>query len=433
MAYRTDRAQLRTDLKPPEKRPDGSTRYHGAVTRSGVFEYQLEDGSKRREYRPPDVVSRKDSLETLHLAPVVAREHTPKGEARKRHVGTVGQDVEWVPSKKEVQASFVVRDDAANDEVAAGMQELSCGYDVDLDETPGTSPEGEPYDAIQCGPLLPDGSRGPIVYEHLAIVPTGRAGASVRLRADSASSRRPSWRTDSAVMTSASAPGGAAASKPTSAAQRGSKDSPAMADKNSKGRNDCGEGGGGAPMEEDKKDAAPPANPDDPAALKAEIDKLKEENAKLKGQVDGAVAAMDSAAAPGAEKPDEKKKEGERMDAVVRVAMANERARLAMLEDAAAVGAEVQHDAAAIDIQRAVLEKLGHKPDQTYRTDSNYIGGMYSMASAQIAKAKAAEMQARGNSWLPPGQRNDSAKAVDPVAEAYKAQQARFEQRAVRK
>jgi hypothetical protein len=52
-------------------------------------------------------------------------------------------------------------------------RELSCGYTLDLDETPGTTPEGEHYDAIQRN----------IVYNHCAIVPKGRAGVA-RLNMD---------------------------------------------------------------------------------------------------------------------------------------------------------------------------------------------------------------------------------------------------------
>jgi hypothetical protein len=52
-------------------------------------------------------------------------------------------------------------------------RELSCGYSLNLDETPGTTPEGEHYDAIQRN----------IVYNHVALVPQGRAGIA-RLNMD---------------------------------------------------------------------------------------------------------------------------------------------------------------------------------------------------------------------------------------------------------
>ena len=444
MAYRTDRAQLRTDLQPPEKRPDGSTLYHGAVTRAGVFEYELEDGSKRREYRPPEEVSRTDSLETLHLAPVVAREHTPKGEARKHNVGTVGQDVEWVPAKQEVQASFVVRPDDVNRDVAAGMQELSCGYDVDLDETPGTSPEGERYDAVQRGLMRPDGTRGPIVYEHLAIVPSGRAGPSVRLRADSKPTARPSWRTDSARMTSAAPPGGDSANN-DSAARGRSKDAE-MADTTESGtRADCGD------MNTEKKDGAMPApggaqpapgaptmSPEDELkALRAEVAALKEKLAKTAAAQDSAQAA---AAAPVARANDADDEEDEamqgtatdskaRMDALVNARFKREEVRRV----AEGLGVPVPASARTTEIKRLVVERLDGKIKQERldslsdgRSRAVYIASRYDVAIDRHSSAIAAERQARGHAAAAPT-RFDSAK--DPIRSAFAEQQARFDAR----
>jgi hypothetical protein len=52
-------------------------------------------------------------------------------------------------------------------------RELSCGYQTELEETSGVTPTGEHYDAIQRN----------IIYNHLAIVPRGRAG-NARLNMD---------------------------------------------------------------------------------------------------------------------------------------------------------------------------------------------------------------------------------------------------------
>lgn len=432
MAYRTDRAQLRTDLRPPEKRPDGSTRYHGAVTKAGVFEYELEDGSKRFEYRPPEEVSRADSLETLQLAPVVAREHTPKGEARKRSVGTVGQDVSWVPDKGEVQASVVVRDDSVNSDIASGMQELSCGYDVDLDETPGVTPDGKRYDAIQRGPMLADGKRGPITYEHLAIVPSGRAGSEVRLRADSKTSR-PSWRTDSARMISAAAPGGDAAINDSAATGR-SKEA-AMADKKNENgtRADCGD-----MSTEPKKDAVmgamePDADEKTMEALAAENKALKEQLAKMQATSD-AGTATDSSGPPAAAM-DPEKDPAKRMDSAINAAVERRFAREKLEKDATAVGVTVRNDQSDDAIKIAVIEKLNGKAipqerrdskDATYR--SAYLTAAYDLAMETNRAALDAEARARGGAWVPPGQRADSA-AVNSVGSAYAKQEARNDAR----
>jgi hypothetical protein len=70
----------------------------------------------------------------------------------------------------------LVRDDATNEAITAGKRQLSPGYDVRLDETPGITPDGKRYDAIQRD----------IVYEHIAIVTAGRQGPDVSLRFDGA-------------------------------------------------------------------------------------------------------------------------------------------------------------------------------------------------------------------------------------------------------
>lgn len=451
MAYRTDRAQLRTDLRPPQKRADGSTLYHGAPTRAGVFEYELEDGTKRREYRPPEEVSNPESLESLHFAPVVAYEHTPKGEARKRSVGTVGQDVEWVPDAEEVQASFVVRDDAVNQDIADGMQELSCGYDVDLEETPGVSPEGERYDAIQRGMPRADGKRGPIVYEHLAIVHSGRAGPSVRLRADSATARLPrsSWRTDAAVMTTASA--ASAAADPSSAATGRSKEMQMAQTSNT--RNDCGPGGM-AP--EEKKDGsmpppgAPPAG-GPPMSPEEKLKMLEAENAKLKADLAKMQAAQDAPPVPRAtDSAPEMEPDGDeeematdaagpgpaRMDSarVQRIIDARFE-REGLVRTAAALGVEVRADAKRSDIKIAITEKLNGKKLPQERLDSKdktarryYVDAAFDLAMTVHREAIDAEKRARGETGAHV-QRHDSAAGKSVLSAAYDEQQARYEAR----
>jgi hypothetical protein len=52
--------------------------------------------------------------------------------------------------------------------------EVSAGYRVDYDPTPGMTPEGESYDGVQRN----------IRVNHIAIVPRGRAGPEVRLLLD---------------------------------------------------------------------------------------------------------------------------------------------------------------------------------------------------------------------------------------------------------
>src|SRR5690606_25874157 len=60
-------------------------------------------------------------------------------------------------------------------------REVSCGYRCLVDETPGVTPEGERYDRVQRR----------IRYNHVAIVPEGRAGEAVALRMDAAGNTIP--------------------------------------------------------------------------------------------------------------------------------------------------------------------------------------------------------------------------------------------------
>ena len=173
MAYRVDRGTL----KPPVRRADGSLLVEGVLTRSGVFEYRNPDGTKRLEYRPPEEVFKADSVSTVALRPVT-NEHPgallTSETVRDHIVGMTGADPRQ--DADHLVASLVVFDAEAIADIEAGKQELSCGYEVTMDETPGTTPKGERYDSVQRS----------ISYNHVAIVESGRAGPQARIRMDAA-------------------------------------------------------------------------------------------------------------------------------------------------------------------------------------------------------------------------------------------------------
>lgn len=163
-------------LKPAQKRADGRLIVDAHLTRSGVFTYRNNDGTTRREYRPPEEVFKKDSLETASMMPITNNhpsEPVTSRNARKYAVGSVGEAVRR--DGDHVAAPLVVFEDKTIAEMDAGKRDVSCGYECDLDETPGVTPQGERYDAVQRN----------IVYNHLAIVSVGRAG-SARVRMDGA-------------------------------------------------------------------------------------------------------------------------------------------------------------------------------------------------------------------------------------------------------
>lgn len=172
MAFRVDLGSLRS----PKRLADGRLRVDGHLTRAGVFEYREHDGSVRREYRPPSEVFRADSLETF--ADVIFTDDHPPEMVNAQNAREYGVGYVTAPRRdgEQMAASIMVNDAATIAKIEAGKHELSCGYEVDLDETPGVTPDGERYDAVQRN----------IRGNHVALVMVGRAGPDAKLRLDCA-------------------------------------------------------------------------------------------------------------------------------------------------------------------------------------------------------------------------------------------------------
>lgn len=149
------------------------------MARSGVLEYS--DGQRTwREYRPPEEVFAEDSLATLRGA-VVTDMHPPKlvtpetyaSVARGHADGAARRDGDLLVTDMMVQEAGLCRAIEAGE-----RRELSCGYTCEVERTPGVTPEGEHYDAIQRR----------IRHNHIALLPPGegRSGPEVSLRLDGA-------------------------------------------------------------------------------------------------------------------------------------------------------------------------------------------------------------------------------------------------------
>lgn len=160
----------------PTKTPQGFLRADATPTRCGVFAYRLGDGSTRRELRHPDEVFKADSLASLRDAPLTD-EH-PRGAVTSANAKglAAGYVCDSATAEGEhVRTAVLVTDADLIAKIENGKKrELSCGYNCDLDPTPGEY-NGERYDAVQRN----------IVYNHVALVTKGRAGPSARLRLDS--------------------------------------------------------------------------------------------------------------------------------------------------------------------------------------------------------------------------------------------------------
>lgn len=173
---------MRFDVSPvrkPEVTPQGFLRVDAHITRSGVFAYRNNDGTVRKEYRPPDEVFHQDALASFEDAPVT-REHPSEmvtaSNAKQFSIGTVKEK----PRRDGDVAStrLLITDAAAIADVKSGkLSQISQGYHVDYDPTPGTTPEGQRYDGIQRN------MRG----NHVALLEgSGRAGNGVKVRLDAA-------------------------------------------------------------------------------------------------------------------------------------------------------------------------------------------------------------------------------------------------------
>lgn len=168
---RTDRVALT---------PQGGVRVSAKIARTGIQIYHDIDGNEIREYRPPEEVFADEALASFADATVT---HLHPFE------GYVGPDnwafeaighVSGTPKKsgrKYVAADLVVQKPSAVGAIARGeIHDVSCGYMVVMDYTPGTTPEGEDYDAMQTE----------IRGNHVALGPRdwGRAGSEVAIERD---------------------------------------------------------------------------------------------------------------------------------------------------------------------------------------------------------------------------------------------------------
>lgn len=150
------------------KTDEGFIRDTPIVGRTGILRYKNADGTDRYEYRPPEEAFKADSLATLMGKPITIGHKAMVDSANAAAIKPVGTVL-----SEGRQDGDTIRADIVIYNLDTAARELSCGYRLDLDETPGTTPDGQHYDAIQRN----------IRYNHLAIVPAGRAGIA-RLNMD---------------------------------------------------------------------------------------------------------------------------------------------------------------------------------------------------------------------------------------------------------
>lgn len=169
-------------LRKPTGLSSGARRIDGHASRVGIFEYRDGRGGVRKELRLPEEVFKPESLASYDGAWITdghPNEFVTPENAREYSRGLVTE-----PARRDgdlVAMSSVVDDGRLLkklDEIRSRGRdaELSVGYHVDLDETPGNHPQFGRYDAVQRN----------IRVNHVAIVASGRAGRDARLRLDEA-------------------------------------------------------------------------------------------------------------------------------------------------------------------------------------------------------------------------------------------------------
>ncbi len=174
---RVSRTDFTGKFDSNRRTPQGGLKVPAYLTRTGVLSYRQPDGSVIRELRHPDEVFNTDSLASLAGAPVTVG-HPGKVEPENYSLHTVGHVGDAVTPAEDrfVSATLRIQESRAVLAIEKGeLLELSCGYDCDMDPTPGEY-NGEKYDSIQRN----------IVYNHLALLPKngGRAGNDVKIRLD---------------------------------------------------------------------------------------------------------------------------------------------------------------------------------------------------------------------------------------------------------
>jgi hypothetical protein len=147
-----------------------------SIARTGIQLYSDADGSVRKEFRPESEVASPESLASF-AGKAITMEHPPvllDSENTKDHsIGFTGTEV--VYDNGFVRAVMTITDQEVIDKVMRGdVREVSAGYRVAYDPTPGVTDSGEHYDGIQKE----------ISGNHVAIVRRGRGGPEVKLHLD---------------------------------------------------------------------------------------------------------------------------------------------------------------------------------------------------------------------------------------------------------
>jgi len=174
-------SEIRLDASRVKELPDGSIRVPAVLTHTGIFPYRNPDGSVRREYRPAEEDFRADAIASFADVPVtISHPAERRVDATTWRRDAIGH-LSGAPRQdgENMVGDLLIRDAGAVARVRSGdLHNISCGYRVDYDSTPGVTPDGQKYDGVQRN----------LVGNHVAILPRlqlPRGGESCSLRLDS--------------------------------------------------------------------------------------------------------------------------------------------------------------------------------------------------------------------------------------------------------
>lgn len=159
---------------------EGFLRVPGKVARTGIQQYLAcelgLDGDPNRiinVYRPEEEVFSDASLASFDGVDITLQH--PSALVDSINYSTVSKGVVRGAGTRTddnfVQCSLLIKAKDTVDAVLSGTCELSAGYTATYDATPGTTPQGEPYDFKQTN----------IRINHVAVVDRARAGNMARI------------------------------------------------------------------------------------------------------------------------------------------------------------------------------------------------------------------------------------------------------------
>jgi len=160
--------------------PEGFLKATAAITRVGVQMYSARDfGIDSDEevgvLRPAETVFHPETIESVKMKPIVLlhpEQDVDSTNVSRLRVGSVGETVEAIDTER-LGASIQIEEEAIVKKVLEReVEELSLGYDVFIISKEGVFSDGCKYSYMMDGPML---------NNHLAIVPEGRCGDTVKI------------------------------------------------------------------------------------------------------------------------------------------------------------------------------------------------------------------------------------------------------------